>query len=63
MGGAFPGPVLPSQQFTIQGGLQQLNSSESEMLQRIVNRLKRRREGPVGTATTGTGLGRAFQIL
>ena len=59
MGGAFPGPMFPSQQFTIQGGLAQLNSMEAEQLQRIVNRLKRRREGPVEAAG---GLGRAFQV-
>ena len=61
MGGAFPGPMFPSQQFTIQGGLEQLNSMESEQLQRVVNRLKRQREGNIGS-TASTGLGKAFQI-
>lgn len=66
-GGAFPGPVLPSQQFTIQGGLQQLNSEESEMLQNIVNRLKNRREqisttqAPV-QGNVGSALGNAFLL-
>ena len=65
LGGAFPGPNLPSQQFTISGGLQQLNSEESAMLQNIVNRLKKRREQPVAEAPlvgagVGRRLGRAF---
>ncbi|KKN77063.1 hypothetical protein LCGC14_0364020 [marine sediment metagenome] len=64
-GGAFPGPNVPSQQFTIKGGLQQLNSSESAQLQRVVNRLRRRREAesaPVSTSAERT-IGQAFSLF
>lgn len=57
--GVFPGPVLPSQQFTIEGGLQQLTSSESAMLQQVVERLKRQGSGAVGA---GQAFGRAFGL-
>ena len=61
-GGAFPGPTLPSQQFTIQGGLASLNSEESEMLRKVVNRLKRRQQA-TSTRGSAAGLGTAFRIL
>jgi len=64
-GGAFPGPVVPSQQFTIQKGLQQLNSNESAMLQRVVNRLRRRSEAaspPTSTSAEST-IGQAFSFF
>ena len=51
--GMFPGPILPSQQFSIQGGLQQLNSVEQEMLQRVVRRLKRQSAPAAGRAIGG----------
>ena len=65
-GGAFPGPNFPSQQFTISGGLQQLNSEETDMLRNIVNRLKSRR-GQESVAEqpqtlVGQALGSAFSF-
>lgn len=53
--GIFPGPILPSQQFSIKGGLQQLTSSESAMLQRVVERLKRQGSGAIGAGQTVGG--------
>ena len=58
--GAFPGPMLPSQQFTIQGGLQQLNSEETEMLQSVVNRLRNRVRQNAGEALGDVGAGRSL---
>lgn len=53
--GIFPGPIVPSQQFSIQGGLAQLNSRESAQLEKVVNRL-RKQNGPAA----GFAIGRAF---
>ena len=63
MGGFFPGPIAISQQFSIQAGQSQLNSRESDMLQRVVNRLKRQRDNVVVPRTglsAGIQFGRAF---
>ncbi len=55
----FPGPQTPSQQFSVQAGAQVLGNDEQRALDRIVARMKRRREGPVSSSGM-SGFGKAF---
>ena len=57
----FPGPNTPSQQFSIEGGLQQLTFEENRALDRVINSIKKQRQGSAVPAGVG-GFASAFKF-